>query len=175
MVGWRGPQARLEKIFIIGLTSVLLLPFLLGILWRDPDPLAVLVTVLIPIGMGTLHWALLKISADFRDMVFRDSWLPVHELGKVIKKALEESGIPYERPLTRPPSTNGLYTWIEWEVKIPDEDMRIAVMRGGLQGSLVFVGPVTEYNTNEVERLKRPIDTALRDARGSHAKPPARS
>ena len=160
MTRWQGPSGRSWKLFIGVSTTLLMVPMVLSLLIVGPVPLVVLMTVLAPVAMGALYWSVRRIAKDIEDMVFRDTWLPVKELGTVIKRALEEAGIPYEGPFTRPPP-DLLHNWIQWEVRIPDEGMRVAVMAGGTQGSVVLVGPATLYNATEVERLKRPIDAAL--------------
>ena len=168
MTGWRGPQGRLWNILFGLLFTFTIVPLLLGN--NDEDSLIMgqvvliscLVVFIILYAVG--RWYILT---DSWNMVFLDTSMEVKDAGTAIQEALERAFIPFEDPVTRPWS-NALKPWFEWEVEIPDERRRICVMTGGLQGRVVFVGPVDQFNANEVERLKRPVEVALGFLRHYH-------
>ena len=160
MTRWRGPQGRILGTFMAILLVLLLLPLLLRPseeLERDgrlPYTVLVLVT-------WSAILALMRHSARHTwGSVFRVTPMTAGEAGAAIERALDEAHIPHGRPVTRPPAT-GLVARYEWETSILGGEMSIGILTSGRYRRAVFVGPVDEYNANEMEMLKRTVDKAL--------------
>jgi hypothetical protein len=94
-------------------------------------------------------------------MVFRVTTFQVEEMGMIVEEAFTAANIAFEGPEIRPYSLK-LKEPFEWMFDVPSERLKVGVVTGPYGRALVGIGPVTEYNANEVERLKSPIDEALR-------------
>jgi len=101
-----------------------------------------------------------RVNRDTWDMVIRLTPVPVGSAGAAILRALDDAMIFHGHPV-RDPGSPGRGVRFEWEVDIPYRGLRIGVGTGGIQGRFVGLGPLTEENGDEVERLEALIDGAL--------------